>query len=111
MRFERPPFQNRNVPRDDNRNMSRGDNRHMPRDDSRNMPRQDSEQEPAGESREAEYLQHLADEKTQVAIHLRTGETFRGFIEYYDKAFVRLTMPGGPNLFIFKHDIKYLSEE
>jgi len=103
MRFERPPFQNRNVPRDDNR--------HMHRDDNRNMPREDSPKEPAGESREAEYLQHLADEKTQVAIHLRTGETFRGFIEYYDKAFVRLTMPGGPNLFIFKHDIKYLSEE
>ena len=103
MRFERPPFQNRNVPRDDNR--------HMHRDDNRNMPREDSPKEPAGESREAEYLQHLADEKTQVAIHLRTGETFRGFIEYYDKAFVRLTIAGGPNLFIFKHDIKYLSEE
>ena len=87
MRFERPPFQHRHRPRDD------------------------SEQEPAGESREAEYLQHLTEEKTPVAIHLRTGETFRGFLEYYDKRFVRLTRAGAPNLFIFKHDIKYLSEE
>lgn len=95
MRFQRPPFQNRNMPRYDNR----------PR------PRDDSEQEPAGESKEAEYLQRLADEKTQVVIHLRTGETFRGFIEYYDKRFVRLTRAGAPNLFIFKQDIKYLVEE
>jgi len=83
----------------------------MPRDDHRFRPRDDSEQEPAGESREAEYLQHLTEEKTPVSIHLRTGETFRGFIEYYDKRFVRLTRTGAPNLFIFKHDIKYLSEE
>ena len=26
-------------------------------------------------------------------------------------SFIRLTRKGGPNLFIFKHDIKYLSEE
>ena len=72
---------------------------------------EDSEPEPRGTSREAEYLGSLADEKKAVVVHLRTGETFRGFIEYYDKRFLRLTRSGEPNLFIFKQDITYLSEE
>ena len=33
-----------------------------------------------------------------------------GVIEYYDHRFIRITRPGAPNLFIFKHDIKYLFE-
>jgi hypothetical protein len=32
-------------------------------------------------------------------------------VEYYDASFIRLTRSGQPNLFIFKHDIKYLVEE
>ena len=39
------------------------------------------------------------------------GEEVEGTIEYYDKSFIRLTRDGKPNLFIFKHDIKYLVEE
>ena len=34
-----------------------------------------------------------------------------GIVEYYDRSFIRLTRQGLPNLFIFKHDIKYLQEE
>lgn len=60
--------------------------------------------------REAEYLRHLADDHTPVDVHLASGETFRGTIEYYDKRFIRLTREGAPNLFIYKNDIKYLSE-
>jgi RNA chaperone Hfq len=59
---------------------------------------------------EANYLRRLAEEQTPVEVHLVTGESFRGFIEYYDRRFIRLTRRGAPNLFIFKHDIKYLSE-
>jgi len=33
-----------------------------------------------------------------------------GVIEYYDQSFIRLTRRGEANLFIFKHDIKYLME-
>ena len=33
-----------------------------------------------------------------------------GTIEYYDHSFIRLTRKDGPNLFIYKHDIKYLVE-
>lgn len=39
------------------------------------------------------------------------GEEVVGVIEYYDQRFIRVTREGEPNLFIFKHDIKYLSEE
>ena len=38
-------------------------------------------------------------------------EEVKGIIEYYDQRFIRLTRDGEPNLFIFKHDIKYLIEE
>ena len=62
-------------------------------------------------SREVEYLRRLAKEQTPVVVHLRTGEIFRGFVEYYDRRFIRLTRQTEPNLFLFKQDIKYLCEE
>jgi sRNA-binding regulator protein Hfq len=42
---------------------------------------------------------------------MEDGEEVVGIIEYYDQSFIRLTRKGMPNLFIFKHDIKYLQEE
>ena len=42
---------------------------------------------------------------------IEDGEEVAGTIEYYDKSFIRLTRDGKPNLFIFKHDIKYIQEE
>lgn len=62
-------------------------------------------------SNEAKYLRLLADNKTSIVVHLNGGDEFRGYIEYYDKRFIRLTRRGQPNLFIFKHDIKYLYED
>ena len=44
-------------------------------------------------------------------VKLADGEEVAGVIEYYDQSFIRLTRQGQPNLFIFKHDIKYLEEE
>ena len=38
------------------------------------------------------------------------NEDVIGTIEYYDVSFIRLTRDEGPNLFIFKHDIKYIYE-
>ena len=46
----------------------------------------------------------------QVRVKLTDGEEVTGAIEYYDQSFIRLTREGAPNLFIFKHDIKYLYE-
>ncbi|HEY7680402.1 MAG TPA: RNA chaperone Hfq [Terriglobia bacterium] len=66
---------------------------------------------PEGVMTEAEYLQSLARDLKPVVVHLRSGEILRGAIEYYDHRFIRLTRQREPNLFIFKHDIKYFYEE
>jgi host factor-I protein len=42
---------------------------------------------------------------------LTNNEEVCGVIEYFDSTFIRLTRIGQPNLFIFKHDIKYFYEE
>jgi len=60
---------------------------------------------------EAAYLKSLGEKQTPVVLKLMSGETFRGWIEYYDVAMVRLTREGAPNLFIFKHEIMYISED
>lgn len=60
---------------------------------------------------EVRYLKKLIDEHTPVCIKLSDNEEFRGQIEYFDQRFLRITRAGEPNLFIFKHDIKYLIEE
>ncbi len=39
------------------------------------------------------------------------GEVVQGWIEYYDRDMLRLTREHAPNLFIFKHDILYISED
>lgn len=60
---------------------------------------------------EVRYLRHLIDNEIPVRVRLRDNEEVTGTIEYYDASFIRLTREGAPNLFIFKHDIKYLYEE
>lgn len=59
---------------------------------------------------EVKYLKHLIEERTPVCVKLADDEEIRGVIEYYDQRFIRITRDGAPNLFIFKHDIKYLYE-
>jgi host factor-I protein len=60
---------------------------------------------------EAAYLKELGEKQQSVSIKLVDGEIVQGWIEYYDKNMVRLTREGAPNLFIFKHDIMYISDE
>ena len=60
---------------------------------------------------EAKYLKRLIENATPVRVKLEDGEEVVGTIEYYDQSFIRLTRKGEPNHFIFKHDIKYLTEE
>jgi host factor-I protein len=59
---------------------------------------------------EAKYLKRLIESATPVKVKMEDGEEVVGTIEYYDQSFIRLTREGQPNLFIFKHDIKYLQE-
>ena len=59
---------------------------------------------------EAKYLKQLIENSTPIKVKLEDGEEVLGTIEYYDQSFIRLTREGEPNLFIFKHDIKYIEE-
>jgi sRNA-binding regulator protein Hfq len=59
---------------------------------------------------EVNYLKQLIEDQTPVRIKLTNNEEVSGIVEYYDTRFIRLTRKGAPNLFIFKHDIKYLYE-
>jgi sRNA-binding regulator protein Hfq len=60
---------------------------------------------------EIKYLKQLIEHQTPIRVKLSNDEEVSGIVEYYDASFIRLTRKDGPNLFIFKHDIKYLFEE
>ena len=60
---------------------------------------------------ESRYLRHLIYRKIRVCVKLEDNQEVHGTIEYYDAGFIRLTRAREPNLFIYKHDIKYLYEE
>ena len=59
---------------------------------------------------EIKYLKHLIEKKITICVKLTDNEEVRGIVEYYDRRFIRVTRTQAPNLFIFKHDIKYLYE-
>jgi sRNA-binding regulator protein Hfq len=59
---------------------------------------------------EVKYLRHLIENGIRIRVRLVNNEEFSGTIEFYDSNFIRLTRTDGPNLFIFKHEIKYLYE-
>jgi len=60
---------------------------------------------------ETRYLKQLIEKQTPVRVRLSNNEEVVGVVEYYDTSFIRITRDGAPNLFIFKHDIKYLIED
>ena len=43
-------------------------------------------------------------------MQLRDGETIDGWIEYFDDGMIRITRDGHPNLFIYKHQIRSITE-
>jgi host factor-I protein len=59
---------------------------------------------------EALYLKSLSDRQVNVAIKLRDGEVVSGWIEYFDDMMLRLTREGRPNLFIYKSQIRTITE-
>ena len=65
---------------------------------------------PAQTFEEPQHLAQLVESGASVCIHLISGESFNGVIEYWDADFVRLTRTDGPNLFIYKHDVRYIAE-
>ena len=66
----------------------------------------------AGEQTNAEvqYLSNLVRNKTPVLVKLTNGEEISGWIEYYDRHFIRVTRLHQPNAFIYKNQIKYIQE-
>jgi host factor-I protein len=73
--------------------------------------RRRSKTPPPGETgQESLYLRSLSDRQVIVTIKLRDGESVRGWIEYFDDAMLRLTREGQPNLFIYKNQIRTISE-
>jgi host factor-I protein len=74
-------------------------------------PRRRMKAPPPGETgQEALYLRSLSDRQVTVQVKLRDGETVRGWIEYFDDGMLRLTREGRPNLFIYKHQIRSITE-
>ena len=59
---------------------------------------------------EVRYLKYLIDNEIRVRVRLCGDEEVEGQVEFYDVHFIRITRKDGPNLFVFKHDIKYLYE-
>jgi host factor-I protein len=59
---------------------------------------------------EVRYLKHLIEAKVPVRVRLSDNQEVDGIVEFYDAHFIRITREGEPNLFLFKHDIKYLYE-
>lgn len=66
---------------------------------------------PSGETgQEALYLKSLSERHVPVVIKLRDGEQVNGWIEYFDDMMLRLTREGKPNLFIYKSQIRTVTE-
>jgi len=66
---------------------------------------------PSGETgQENLYLKSLSERHVQVAMKLRDGEIVTGWIEYFDDMMVRLTREGKPNLFVYKSQIRTITE-
>ena len=59
---------------------------------------------------EVRYLERLIGDRVPVRVRLSDNSEIDGTIEFYDARFIRITRHGEPNLFLFKHDIKYLYE-
>jgi sRNA-binding regulator protein Hfq len=59
---------------------------------------------------EIRYLKQLIEDRTPVRARLTDNSEVEGIIEFYDTGFIRLTRENAPNLFLYKHDIKYLYE-
>lgn len=77
---------------------------------STQMHRRAKQAPPGNTGEEALYLRSLSERQVTVTVKLRDGETVRGWIEYFDDGMLRLTRDGKPNLFIYKEQIRTITE-
>ena len=59
---------------------------------------------------EPKFLRRLTESRVRVGVKLTDNQILEGIVEFYDESFIRITRDGEPNLFLYKHDIKYLYE-
>lgn len=79
---------------------------------SSNVSRRRQKAPPPGDTgQEALYLRFLSEKQVQVAVKLHDSETVFGWIEYFDDRMIRLTREGKPNLFIYKNQIRTITEQ
>ena len=77
-----------------------------------NKSRRRQKAAPSGETgQEALYLRYLSEKQIPVSVKLNGGENVSGWIEYFDDRMIRLTRDGKPNLFIYKQQIRTISEQ
>ena len=89
--------------------MALGYNRGMA---SENASRKSRKSPPPGDTgQEAAYLRFLSEKQVPVTVKLRDGESVSGWIEYFDDRMIRLTREGHPNLFIYKQQIRTITEQ
>jgi host factor-I protein len=79
-------------------------------DQTSGMASKSQQKAPEQTFQEVKYLRHLIDNAVPVRLRLSDNSEVTGLIEFYDANFIRITRKGEPNLFVFKHDIKYLYE-
>lgn len=53
------------------------------------------------------YLKQMQG-KTPMVVVLKDGEKLQGYIEWYDKQCLKFNREEGPNLLLYKHNIKYM---
>jgi sRNA-binding regulator protein Hfq len=56
------------------------------------------------------YLKQM-QAKTPMVIVLKDGEELRGVIEWYDKTCLKVNRTEGPNLLVYKPNIKYMYKD
>jgi sRNA-binding regulator protein Hfq len=74
------------------------------------MPSKSKTRAPEQTLEEYKYLRRLADQAIPVRVRLSDNQDVEGTVEFFDENFIRITRKNAPNLFLFKHDIKYLME-
>ena len=56
------------------------------------------------------YIKQMQS-KTPMVFVLRDGETLHGVIEWYDKSCLKINRTEGPNLLLYKPNIKYMYKD
>jgi len=54
------------------------------------------------------YYTKQMQSKTPMVVVLKDGETLEGIIEWYDRGCLKINRDNGPNLLVYKPNIKYM---